>query len=314
MWYNGVMEYILLTIALAGLAIKGYCGKKTSLAVARIGDAFRFNAVRLVFCLVIGIVPVLAERASLAIDGRMAVVCLLAGVTNAGFLVCWVLAVRKIAMVTVDVALTLGSLLPAVLCLILFGEPISYGSLGGFALILLAALILAGYSRVQKGGFSLAAALLMVGAAVCDGLTAFCQQLYRQYCADGGAYADGATYSASVYNFYIYLFALITLLLVLAVWHFVGREERSREAAVRLKKATPYIFVMALCLFAVTYAQTLATTMYGMPAQVLYPALKGGCLVIVNFTGMIFFGEKMTRRSLVGSIIALAGMIMVNVL
>ena len=82
----------------------------------------------------------------------------------------------------------------------------------------------------------------------------------------------------------------------------------------RLKKATPYIFVMALCLFAVTYAQTLATTAYGMPAQVLYPALKGGCLVIVNFTGMIFFGEKMTRQSLVGSIIALLGMIMVNVL
>jgi len=313
-WYNGAMEYILLAIALAGLAIKGYCGKKTSLAVARVGDAFRFNAVRLAFCLIIGILPVLAEGASLAIDGRMAAVCVLAGVTNAGFLVCWVLAVRKIAMVTVDVALTLGSLLPAVLCLVLFGEPISWGSLVGFGLILLAAVILAGYSRGQKGGFGLSAALLMVGAAVCDGLTAFCQQLYRQYCAEGGVYADGATFPASVYNFYIYLFALAALLAVVAVWHFVGREERSREATARLKKATPYIFVMALCLFAVTYAQTLATTAYGMPAQVLYPALKGGCLVIVNFTGMIFFGEKLTRQSLVGSVIALSGMIMVNIL
>ena len=75
----------------------------------------------------------------------------------------------------------------------------------------------------------------------------------------------------------------------------------------------PYIIVMAISMFAATYFQTVATGDYGMPSQVLYPLIKGGCLITVNITAMLFFGEKITKRSLLGSAVALIGVVVMNV-
>jgi multidrug transporter EmrE-like cation transporter len=47
---------------------------------------------------------------------------------------------------------------------------------------------------------------------------------------------------------------------------------------------------------------------------VLYPLLKGGCLVTVNIVAMLFFGEKITKRSVLGTTVALAGVVVMNVL
>lgn len=46
----------------------------------------------------------------------------------------------------------------------------------------------------------------------------------------------------------------------------------------------------------------------------LYPIIKGGCLITVNFTAMLFFGEPITRRSACGSLLALGGIVLMSVL
>ena len=297
------MEYILILIVLLCLSLKGFCGKKTSQAVVTIGDAFRFNFTRMLFCLVIGIVPVAMEGASLAIDWRMAAICFLSGAMNVGFVVFWIIAIRKIAMVTMDAALTLSSILPAVLCLVLFGEAIDPGRLAGFALIFGAACLLASYSRQQKGGFSLGACLLMILAAVCDGLMAFSQQLYRRYCGD---------YSNTVFQFYTFLFATVVFACILVGWRAMGKEPSSREAVSRFKTAVPLIAVMAGCLFAASYLQTLATSKFGVNPDFLYPVIKGGCLVLANGMATLFFGERITVKSAVGSAITIGGILVMT--
>ncbi|MBR3704621.1 MAG: hypothetical protein IKM11_03945, partial [Oscillospiraceae bacterium] len=75
----------------------------------------------------------------------------------------------------------------------------------------------------------------------------------------------------------------------------------------------PYIVIMAISMFAATYFQTVATGDFGMSSQVLYPLIKGGCLITFNVTAMVFFGEKVTRRSLIGSAVALVGIVVMNV-
>ena len=134
------MVYVFVLLTLISLAIKGFCGKKTSTCVRQTGDAFRFNILRMLLCMLIGALVVFLEGAqsSFAIDRGMLLICLMAGVCNAMFLIGWILAVRKNAMVTVDVALTLGAILPAVLCAVLFHEPISLPKMLGFLLIILA--------------------------------------------------------------------------------------------------------------------------------------------------------------------------------
>ena len=317
-------QWICVLIALLCMTVKGACGKKTSGYVTVLGHSFWFNLIRMLFCVLIGLGLVFAEnwQASLALDGKMLLICILSGAANAAFLVGWLLAVQKNTMVAVDVTLTLGSMIPAVLCALLFGEALSLQKMLGFALIILASFILS----AKKGGTakekSLMGILLLILATVGDGLTGFCQQLYRHYYTEGGSLYSGVSYSKSVYHFYTYVFAALILLLVCALWSVASYRKGSKEmphesegSLLRpIVKALPYIFVMAVCLFAANYFQTVAANDYGMSSQLLYPIIKGGCLITVNITAMLFFGEPITKRSLLGSSVALAGIVVMNLL
>ena len=317
------MVYLFVLLTLIFLSIKGFCGKKTSTCVQQVGDAFRFNILRMLLCSLIGLVVVFMEGAqgSFAIDRGMLLICLLAGVCNAMFLIGWILAIRKNSMVTMDVSLTLGSILPAVLCAWLFDEPISLTKMIGFALILAAAGILAGYNKSTKGSSGFGGLLLVVIASVGEGLVSFTQQLYKQYYTEGGSVGTDTFYPKSIYNFYIYVFATLVLILCLVVYDLINHIKKPtlrwidevKSGARSLVGPLPYIVVMAVSMFAATYFQTVATGDYGMTSQVLYPLIKGGCLITVNITAMLFFGEKMTKRSVLGSAVALVGVVVMNV-
>ena len=311
------MVYLIVFLALVALTVKGYCGKRISTDAQGVFDTSVFNLLRLVMCALIGFCIVLAGNAgaSLAVDGGMLWICVLAGASNAAFLVGWMLAVQKNTMVAVDVTLTLGALLPAVLCAVFFDEPITLGKLGGFALIFVASIVLSSRKKCVKKKTGFLPVFLLVFAALGDGLTGFSQQLFKQFYTKNGIRAGEQIYPDAVYHFYTYVFAALILLLVLIGLVLVrrrrGKTLSSRRGA--YLHALPYIAVMALCLFGANYAQTTATGAFGMPSQVLYPVIKGGCLVTANVTAL-FFGERFTRRSALGTAIALCGIVCLNLL
>lgn len=318
------MAYLFLVIALICLSVKGYCGKKTSTDIKTSTDPLLFNALRMLLCIAIGFVMVLFDGAvsQLAVTPMMLWLTLGAGAANAAFLIGWILAVRRIPMVTMDVSLTIGSILPAVLCLILFDEAISLPKMIGFALILTATVVLSGYGKSTGMRPGVLGVALAVIATLGEGLSSFCQQLYKQYFTAEGSRFCGIAYENSVYQFYTYVFAAAILVIAftgLAVFGYHRQVEPSKTHYVRglfasCKRPFPYIVVMAICLFAGNYLQTAATTDYGMSSQVLYPVIKGGCLVTVNLTAMLFFNEKPTWRSITGSAIALGGAVLMSVL
>ena len=318
------MAYLLLVIALLCLSVKGYCGKKTSTDLRQSTDPMLFNLLRMIFCVVIGLVLILIEGAGdqLAIESGMLWITLGAGVANVAFLIGWILAVRRIPLVTMDVSLTIGSLLPAVLCLILFDEAISLSKMIGFALILAATVILSGCGKSAGRRCGFLGVVLAVIATLGEGLSSFCQQLYKQYYTVDDSRAHGVYYSNAVFQLYTYVFAgsiLLLLFIGAAVYQYRKQEKVPKTQYVKglfssCKHPLPYIVVMAICLFAGNYLQTAATTVYGMPSQVLYPVIKGGCLVTVNLTAMLFFNEKPTWRRITGSLVALGGAVLMSVL
>ena len=314
------MVYGIVALILFCQTAKGVFGKKTSSHVEDLGDSFMFNLLRMAFCILIGAAMVAFDGAigNLHIEWGMLLICILSGATNAAFLVGWILAVQKNTMVAVDVGLTLGSIIPAVLCAILFGEAISVPKMIGFSLILAATVILSGGNKRRARG-SLVGILLLILASVGEGLTGFSQQLFKQYYTDAGAHTHGVVYPKTVYHFYTYVFAALILLAVLVIYRLSARKKNERtERNKRIFSVPPlvvlYIFIMAVCLFAANYLQTVATNDFGVESQILYPVLKGGCLVTVNFTAMLFFGEKITWRSALGSFVALGGIVCMNLL
>ena len=314
------MQYLMVLIALIFLAVKGYCGKKTSNLVRETSDAFLFNFMRMLFCALIGFVIIFAEGTMnyLKVDWKMLLICLLSGVANVAFIVGWMLAVRKNSMVSVEVGLTLGSLIPSLLCAWLFAEELSLLKMIGFAIIVLATVIVAGNNKsTAKGG--LVGVILLLFAIIGDGMSGFSQQLYKQYCTEAGSMAQGVFYPKTVFHFYTYLFGMIALLLAVIVYKIItknknGEKTNAGSLTVIPKNIMLHIFIMAVCLFAANYFQTVATGDYGMPSQVMYPIIKGGCLITVNLTASLFFGEKMTLRTILGSVVAMVGILCMSIL
>ncbi len=52
----------------------------------------------------------------------------------------------------------------------------------------------------------------------------------------------------------------------------------------------------------------------GVSSQVLYPVCKGGCLILVNIMAAVFFSEKPTKLSVAGTLTALVGTVLINLL
>lgn len=315
------MVYLIIGIALLCLAVKGYSGKRISCVARNTGDALLFTFLRMIFCMLIGLLLIFAEGSVsfLRVEGKMFLICAFSGAVNAALLVGWMLAVQKNTMVSVDVSSTLGSLLPSLLCVWLFAEAISIPKMIGFLIIMAATVILAKPHEKKKNG-SVVGVLLLVFAAVSDGMCGFSQQLYKQYYTEAGIMTHGVFYPKTVYHFYTYVFSALILLLVLGIyWIFGAIKKKQVQESVRVLSAVSpkvllHIFVMALCLFAANYFQTVATADYGMTSQMLYPIIKGGGLITVSFTAMLFFGEKWTVRSVCGLLAALVGVVCMSIL
>lgn len=311
------MAYICTAITLIALAVKGFCGKKVSTCAQDGTHALLFNLIRILFCIPISLAVLLLAGAggALPTEGGLLAISLLAGAANAAFLAFWMLAVQKNTMVAVDVTLTMGSLLPAILCALLFSEPISPPRLLGFSLILVAALVLAKGGEKKRGGPL--GILFVILAALGEGMVGFSQQLYRQYYTEAGACFTGTAVPAEVYHFYTYLFAGAFLLLGTVAVRLLAAKRADGEE--KNRPTVPWggvllsIAVMAACLFLANYTQTAASALYGMPSEVLYPVVRGGTLILVNVTAL-FFGERFTRRTALGTAVALGGILIMNLL
>lgn len=307
------MGYLVVAFALFCLTVKGFCGKKVSTYAMNTRDVLFFNLLRTAFCVLISLALLFfAHTGGFVIPERgMLLIALISGVANAAFLVGWMLAVQKNTMVAVDVTLTLGSLLPAVLCFFLFSEPLSYTKMLGFLLVLSASLLLSnGRSKKKLSGSGIA---FLVFATLGDGMVGFSQQLFRQYYTENGKMTHGVYYADSVFHFYTYLFAAILLFLVWLSFRLRVGKGISQERRHSYQKALPYISVMAVCLFLANDMQLRAGADYGISAQVLYPVIRGGCLITANITAL-FFEERFTKRTALGMAVALGGILLMNLL
>ena len=313
------MAYIFVFISLVFLWIKGYCGKKIGTQMASKGDSLLFTLIRMLFCILIGFFPIAfgGELSALAIDAPMFWISLLAGVSTAALLVGWIMSVQYNTMVMVDVVNTMATIFPAILCAIFFSEAILPQKMIGFLVILVAAWILAGGSKADKKKLTLIGCVFLALSSFGEGVYSFTQQLYKHYCTEEGMYFTGNAYSKVIYLFYSYLFAAAFLLLVFIGYVIFRKTTATPDGPtyrpfVAVPKALPYIAVMAACLFAASYLQTAATGDYGMPSQVMYPLIKGGCLATVNLTGLCF-GERITKRTVAGTIVSVIGILIMSV-
>ena len=297
------MGYLFVALALSAGVVKGYCGKKTSGYVSEPRDAAFANMVRMLICILIGFFVVLFSCgvSSLAISARVLWITALSGVGTALFVVSWLLAVRKGAYMLVDVFLLLGMVVPIGGSALLFDERIRYNHWIGFAILLVAVLLLCSYNNSIKTKLSLPAVLLLCLSGLANGVADFSQKLFVKL--------EGET-PIEIFNFYTYVFAAITL----AIFFFAQKKSDAKGASdkSKLRYILIYIPIMAVCLFLNSLFKTYAA-LY-LDAAILYPLNMGAALMLSSLMAAIFFGEKLKWKSVLAIVLAFISLIMINML
>lgn len=295
------MGYLFLLIALLAGATKGYCGKKTSGHTDNFGDAVLANEIRMVLCMIIGFLIVLAsgELSTLIPSAKMLGISALSGIFTAIFVVTWLISVKKSAYMMVDIFLMLGVLIPLLASNIFFGETIKLTQWLGIALLFVAVILMCSYNNSIKAKLSPSALFLLLLCGVSSGIADFSQKLFTKCISDS---------SAAAFNFYTYLFAG----LILMVFFTVTYKKDEPVDKPKIKKIFGFILIMAICLFANSFFKTLASGY--LSAVLLYPLNQGCALILSAVMASAFFKEKLTGKAILGMLIAFSGLLVINLL
>ena len=147
------MGYLFLLLAISAGLVKGFCGKKMSGCTEETAELAIISLVRMLFCIVIGFGVVLITQGAFSafnIDGKALLISVLSGAATATFLLTWLLAVKNGAYMLLEVFLTLGVLVPLLLCAFLFNEEIIWIKWIGITLLVVAAYLMCSYNNAVK--------------------------------------------------------------------------------------------------------------------------------------------------------------------
>ncbi len=293
------MGYLFASLAVVNGAIKGFCGKKTSSFTNHIGDALLFNAIRMAFCVVIGLLISLLSGGidSLMIHTDDIFSILTCGVFSSVFVVSWLILVKNGAYLMLDVFLMLGVIVPLIGSKILFNEIISLQQWLGIAVLIAAALILCSYNNKIKTKLTVSSFGLLALCGLSCGLTDFSQKIFA---------AGSSGTLIATFNLYSYLISFLLLFVgVISVRNCSIKKQIGFPA-----KTAGYILIMSVCLFLNSYFQTIAAT-YLSSAQ-LFPLSKSLALIVSVIMAAVFFGEKINFKCIMGVILAFAGILVIN--
>ena len=299
------MGYLFLIISVISGATKGFFAKKVSDRTNGLKSAVISNLIRMVFCIPIGLLFILAEGngINLLISYNDLLISAFGGVVTSIFIVSWLLAVRKTAYTTIDAFLSMGMFVPILLSLILYKENISLSQIIGLLLLIFAVMLMSVYSNKNKQKLTVKTLILLIITGVACGLADFSQKMFNY---------SNSEISASVFNFYIYVFSAITLAITLPFFKNSKKDEivECQKSIDKIKLL--YIAIMAVFLFANTYFKTLAANV--LDSVMLYPLSQGLSLLLSLIMSALFFKEKIKPISIIGITVLFVGLLFINVI
>ncbi len=296
------MGYIFVFIAIFCGATKGFCGKKTSDYTTNIKSATYFNLLRMALCIFIGFFFVLIESgiSSFSLPTSSILISALSGISTSAFVISWLFAVRRGAYVLVDVFLLLGTILPIILSYFFYGDVIDIFDGIGFAVLLIATIMLFSYSNKVKQKIRFTDYLIFMLTGIANGVCSFSQKMFVRE----------SQAPVSVFNFYTYIFA--TALLGIFFVIFLLKEKSQEKIPVAPKKVYMFVTIMSVCLFLASYFSTLSAK-YLSSAQ-LYPLSQGSAIILSTIMASAFFGEKINAKLIFSICLAIVGLLIMNVL
>ena len=293
------MGYLFLAISILTAGFKGYYAKRTSQKIKDTADALSVTFLRMVFCAAIGFVLLLVTEGprALAVPAETLWIPLLYGVSITVNLTSWILAIRSSAFLLLDGFGALGLLVPLLLSAALLREAIRPFQWLGLLILFAAVLILCSYNRKIKGALTGSGLALLILNGASGGLAQFSQKLVS---------VEAPEVSTAAFQFYAFLFSALGVGLICL---FLPRKKGARLFNGKL---VGYVFILAACLFIHAYFLTAAAAR--LPSVVVFPVVQGSFILLSTFNSAVFFKERVTVRSAVGSVLVFLALVIINFL
>ena len=296
------MGYLFLSLALLGGLVKGFAGKGISRDVHTLADGFGVNTIRCSFCALIAFALAVgfAGFGGFALTGTGFLISGLSAVFMSMFTVAWLYAYKSEAYIFLSIFTMLGSIVTAMLGFIIYGDPLKPTRIIGMLLLFVAVYVMSLYNKNIKGKMTTKGVITLVIGGLGAALADFMQKVFTKE-------SLGSPY---VFNFYTYALAIVPQLIILYLL-LRGKPKGERISEGLLDKRHILIFfVISAALYLNSTTKTLATSY--IPATQMYPTLQGANLIASAILASVLFGEKITKKSIIGIAIALTSVILMN--
>lgn len=193
---------------------------------------------------------------------------------------------------------SISILLPSTLSIFMFGESMSIPQWIGSFVLIYAAYLLLGCSKEAYKTFSFKSVLFLIGIFVFEGLTMLSSKAFAAYAPA----SDPAIYTSFAFGTSFILTGIMSVLRI--------RSDRKPLSSVMNKSLYVCGLVLSAMLFIIMYMSTIAAGL--VPAVILYSVVSGGSLIISLLTAAIFFKEPVSKKNIIGLVIAVIALIIIN--
>lgn len=299
------MGYFYLLLSKLASVAKIVSVKKCGSIATGAKNSVKINLLRSFGCLVVAVfVSLFSGFESMSMPGVFMTV--LSGISNGFLLFSWILAAACAPMITVEVFCMIGGVVvPLILSpIVLDGEKVTLIQWIG-ALLLFAAIFC--FSK-RKGGGKITAksVILMCVAGISNAGGVITQKFYQEFSKEYncGTVAD---FQLGTYAITIAVLALVLLAMILI------KKESGKES--QQSKITPLAFLFIVIAFGMTYlSQYTATLAAGkMDSAILFPLAYVISMPMIFIVDVIFFGEKVSLRGIIGLLIVTASGVLINI-
>ncbi len=272
--------------------------KRTSSLVNGKTQLLTYTSYQYLLCMLFSLPALLA--ANFALPGASAVIwAIVGGIAMFSSSMCCLMALQNgVLFILTTLFSSISILIPNTASIFMFKETMSIPQWIGSLALIYAACLLLGCSREAYKNFSFKSILFLIGIFVFEGLTMLSSKAYAAYAPT----SDAAIYTSFAFGTSFILTGVMSVFQML-------RDKKS-ILSVMNKKLLVCGLVLSAMLFVIMYMSTIAAGL--VPAVILYSVVSGGSLILSLLTAAICFKEPVSKKNIIGLVIAIAALIVIN--
>ncbi len=289
------MVVLFLVIIILMRVLQSLFSKKANLIIPDgVKSYMKHIGISKLFSSVFGLVLIILESRNLAgINLQMIAIASVSGLALAIGSLCGIKALSNGTLVLNSMFGAAGLIVPCILGIFLFDEPISFMQGVCMAVLFFAMAMLVDSSKKISKKISKKTILYLIGSLLSNGTVMFCQKLFGELEPDGNV------------SFFSMITFLIPAAVILCVLPLVP--EKAEDTKKFPKKLIVYALILAFAVFVIQQLVTLLTPL--LSSAVLFTFVNGGATVIAALVGAAVYSEKITVKSALGIILGIAAMI-----